>query len=452
MLKKNLLDLPPELLSQIFSYASDSPSGSRGICTALLSYTRANLFRVVNLPKDTSIRRFFRLVHPRRKLRKRTRRIRQVGESICDYVQEVTVGRYALYGDPPGESRLANLVAKMSCLRKMAVPARSGIDLFRSGSTCCTTSDSLRFLHLEYCPFTTIFACGSAFLAYLVNFPTLDHLELSMTDDLYPDLPLPYHDLAPQITRLRVNAGLSTPYCPLLSQWITCFPNLVAFSFYLFIGIDLEDSLSTLPPSLSILTIVQQTMRGFWFNGPIEPDLQVEPDLSRFRDLQHLELSEKTYCRSGKLFPLLLEHIPHLLHLVLSFRQGPTVDATALLAYIRARGSDTVFPPFQLTLDAFEDLRPKPLPSQIPDDPGVALGHFSFEKRWNFAPWWTGFDRAKAEEVVAVVEGSGIVLRGTLLDALAAEKVRDEEERYLLTRREEALEGVADLFAAAEQE
>ncbi|GAA5897145.1 hypothetical protein JCM6882_001803 [Rhodosporidiobolus microsporus] len=455
----NLLDLPPELVAQIFAFVGpDDLAAKRPICRALLPLTRRALFRKVSLRTTSRLGRFHRLLHPTnarqsRGLRRTVKDDRPLGLNVremhlpmVDYDSDDENDHDDLKDCKSVRRILAStfevemLTLEGSALLKLALPSKRSAFRFPNLRT-------LRVLDLD----------SNHSLLYDMNrfgrlrfWHALRTVEVALDPDLEDA-----DDVAPprraraltHIKHLSLTAGVSLSTAS-AANFVSHFTALRSLTLTLVDLTELSLALEAAPTTLTSLTIVFD-IGVDWELG--EDGIVLDPLIARFVNLTSLHLGERTF--SSALFRVLSESLPRLSTLHLECGEHVDLAASSLLEYLRAGGLSHLQtrgrsrgPLTQLTLDAFLtciDL----IPSEHPDRANVADGTFRIDAWWILPNWTISFSLEDAREVVRVAGETGVRLEGTLLEAIEAEELKVREEKYLQDRADDILLSLADLFS-----
>ncbi|BGP15140.1 hypothetical protein JCM10213_005399 [Rhodosporidiobolus nylandii] len=212
--------------------------------------------------------------------------------------------------------------------------------------------------------------------------------------------------------------------------------NLEALELTLCCIEEVAELLSAAPVGLQQLSIVQLDED---FGREDHDDL----DFTRFARLKSLHLSGQTFAPSFDFLDT-LSRADSLQSLTLTFATHPDLHSAKLVDYVLARGG----PSRHLSALTFRlpAISTKPRPTKNPDLPDVANGTFSFNRHWSMPLWSAQFSIEDAKRIVEAADEASVRLGGNLRHASKVGSIRDREERYLQTRRDEVLEAVAGLY------
>ncbi|GAA5823486.1 hypothetical protein JCM11251_000651 [Rhodosporidiobolus azoricus] len=440
----NLLDLPPELIAQIWSHLPIyGRAAKRPLCRTLLPFTRRALFRNVYIPRRR-LQTFSQLLRPTnsrqvKALRSTLDGDRPLGLNIRELF--LTAVRYepdeedsnpdckAVRRVLSSASNVERLTIEGSGLLKLLLPPEGAFRLTK-----------VRSLHLESLDAKRIHLYDMQCLGQLKFWPGLR--KLSMHVERWGEEQLAEADVAhphrdsplPRIHTLELSAGVSLS-TPSASNFIAHFTGLTTLSLELSIPAPLSSFLEAASLSLTSLSIYLDIDED-----TAEQGIVLDPLLGRFANLTTLHLGERTY--SSHLFRLICHSLPRMSTLDLACGRHVQIDASRLQAYLRCRPRSLE----SLTLDAF-DAKPGLIPSKTPHDPRIASGVCRLEQSWVFPLWTTTFSFEDAKEIVRLADEAGIELRGSLLYAIEVEELKVRENKYLQDRADDILLSLAALFS-----
>ncbi|GAA6016079.1 hypothetical protein JCM10207_004435 [Rhodosporidiobolus poonsookiae] len=405
---RSLLDLPPELLTRIFEHVEDDDAGKRPICRALLPLTRANLFRRVRIRSPARLHDFVRTFPPPSKLigKPETRSLTPLNSP---QKRGGTLGRLVKHLDLPDvdfdeheETNNCRALRKVLTMAKGTETLRlEGTGALRVMLTSFRSYRSLQHLHtLELADFDAvhILLYDLTHFGRLLLFPKLTclvmdvHYEADETDSAVVKRVQP----VPNIAHLVLTAGMSLSDAS-ASNFISHFTRLTHFDLILTDLCELSLLLQAVSPTLISLSIEFGDYIDWLEDDPGIIDLELDTaDLLR-------------YLRNCQ---------PVLRHFTLY----------GFYAYARY------------------------IPSEHPDDPAVASGTYSIERKWSLHEWTPSFTFVDAKEVVRFADSMGVGLEGGLRRAVKVEELRQREEKYLEDRRDEVAYDIAWLFELEDSE
>ncbi|GAA5894424.1 hypothetical protein JCM8208_006232 [Rhodotorula glutinis] len=447
-------DLPIELVEHIWSFLADDLAGKRHLCTAVVPLVRRHNFGSTRIYSKRRLHSFAGLVERSDPLSRWFVGVKSVAEYVRDVELDHTVATHRTADPVAIKNALASINVILCRCREVERIFSHG-QLVMRVLLSSQALPAFNLLMLKEILFFEVDTDPGAPLSqghfvHLRRFPALRELLIDFVWDdgsAFETAQAPHrHHVGPSpVTKLSLYAGesLTTPGAAL---FIADFAQLTYLDLNLRGGIDLGPFLQACPLTLTVLKIHYCDELLQDDEQEVDP-LHVEADLARFVHLTDLTLGASMFSPTCELFPILSSHLPRLRTLTLE--PGTRLVANKVLHYVLARGGPARRLD-KLVLDSVS-VHLHPLPSQSPDRPDVVDGTFRFRHRWMLPNWTRRFGLADAHKLLATAKRVGVQVEGTILRAVEYDEVREREEAYLQTRRDEVLYSLRALFGEGDE-